>query len=167
MRFSFPWKVLAQPSHELAVSMAREEKERVQRQREELGEKGLEEKGRQLKEAMEINDTPCPTDVVSCVPVPGIDCIFFHPLVSVGNHQSHMELAGVAECEKFPLQQLPFFFHLNHIHSSFVEVGRGRGKKRRGRGGGGAGGGGRGEGKREGEKEEQKEGETEKWKAME
>ena len=114
--------MLARPSQERAVTMAAEEKTRVERQRASLGEERLAEKGKALQEAMERNETPCPNDVISYVPVPGTDCIFLHPLVSVGNHQPETELVGVKECEQFPLQSLPFFFHLNNIHSCFVEV---------------------------------------------
>lgn len=102
--------------------MAEEEKERVRRQREQLGEEALAERGRQLAQAMEQNEVPCPDDVISCVPIPGTENIFFHPIVSLGNHQSPEQLAGVRESEVFPVHDLPFFFHLNHIHSSFVEV---------------------------------------------
>ena len=102
--------------------MAAEEKERIEQQRLALGEEKLAEKEAELQKAMNQNEIPCPNDVISNVPVPGTDCIFFHPLVSIGNHQPKSELAGVSECEKFPVQNLPFFFHLNHIHSCFVEV---------------------------------------------
>ena len=102
--------------------MAAEEKERVERQRQALGEERLAQKEEELQKAMSQNEIPCPNNVISSVPIPGTDHIFFHPLVSIGNHQSESELAGVAECEKFPVQNLPFFFHLNHIHSCFVEV---------------------------------------------
>ena len=102
--------------------MAEEEKERIKQQRQSLGEDKLAERGRMLAEAMEQNEIPCPDDVISCVPIPGTECIYFHPIVSVGNHQPVQELESVRECEVFPLQRLPFFFHLNHIHSSFVKV---------------------------------------------
>ena len=102
--------------------MAAEEKERIKQQRLKLGEEKLMEKGKNLQMAMEQNEIPCPGDVVGSVPVPGIDSIFFHPLVSIGNHQPESELTSVSECERFPLQNLPFFFHLNHIHSCFVEA---------------------------------------------
>ena len=102
--------------------MAAEESERVEQQRRSLGEEKLAEKEEQLQKAKEQNEVPCSNDVVSSVPIPGTDCIFFHPLVSVGNHQSDSELESVLQCKTFPLQQLPFFFLLNHIHSCFVEV---------------------------------------------
>ena len=102
--------------------MAAEERQRIEQQRDALGEDKLAERGEELQRAIKLNESPCPNDVISSIPIPGTDCIFFHPLVSVGNHQPDSELANVAECEKFPLQTLPFFFHLNHIHSCFVEV---------------------------------------------
>ncbi|CAI8039021.1 Uncharacterized protein C05D11.1 [Geodia barretti] len=114
--------VLARPSQEKAETMAEEENERVRFQRATLGEQALAERGRQLAEAMERNEDPCPNDVISCVPIPGTENIFFHPIVSVGNHQSREELVGVRECEVFPVHSFPFFFHLNHIHSNFVEL---------------------------------------------
>ena len=51
----------------------------------------------------------------------------------MGNHQSESELVALSEYQQFPLHQLPFFFHLNHIHSSFVEV-SGHGRLREGQG---------------------------------
>ena len=65
---------------------------------------------------------PVPTEVVSALSVPRTDSIQFHPLVAMGNHQSEEALAGLAENVKFPVHNVPFFFHLYHIHSSFVEV---------------------------------------------
>lgn len=103
--------------------MAAEESKRIEQQILTLGEDKLAEREEQLQNAKEQNEIPCPNNVIISVPIPEMDCIFFHPLVSVGNHQSESELAGVTECERFPLQKLPFFFHLNHIHSYFVEVG--------------------------------------------
>ena len=65
---------------------------------------------------------PVPTEVVSELSIPRTDSIHFHPLVAMGNHRSEEALAGVTENAKFPVHKIPFFFHLYHIHSSFVEV---------------------------------------------
>ena len=63
-----------------------------------------------------------PTEVVSSLSVPKTDSIHFHPLVAMGNHQSEEAITGLAEYSKLPVHQIPFFFQLYHIHSSFVEV---------------------------------------------
>ena len=65
---------------------------------------------------------PVPSEVVSSLSVPTTDSIHFHPLVAMGNHQSVEAITGLAEFSKFPINQIPFFFQLFHIHSSFVEV---------------------------------------------
>ena len=47
---------MGKPNAELAAKMSAEEKERVATQRENLGEKGLKEKGEQLEKAITQNE---------------------------------------------------------------------------------------------------------------
>ena len=54
----------------------------------------------------------------------------------MGNHRPTNEMQQLAEYEKVPVHNVPFFFQVNHIHSAFVEVreGRERGRENRVRG---------------------------------
>lgn len=69
--------LLGTPSKELSDKIKSDEKARVQAQREKLGENGLAEKAKQLKQAQDENDRPIPEDVLSSFPVPGTDSIHF------------------------------------------------------------------------------------------
>ncbi len=54
--FSVILKIIGEPSEKLMKSMADEEKARIQKQREELGEDGLKDKEEELENASEENE---------------------------------------------------------------------------------------------------------------
>ena len=62
--YFFPYlQVLGKPSAELAAKMSSEEKERVCKQQECLGEEGLKERGQELDKAIAQNEVCIPIDI--------------------------------------------------------------------------------------------------------
>uniref|UniRef100_A0A1B0CSX6 Putative zn2+-dependent endopeptidase insulinase superfamily protein n=1 Tax=Lutzomyia longipalpis TaxID=7200 RepID=A0A1B0CSX6_LUTLO len=72
--------VKAVPSIEEQQRMSKEEIERIERQRADLGVEGMNTKGDELAEAMAQNEIPPPTEMLTQVPIPGTDAIKFHPV---------------------------------------------------------------------------------------
>ncbi|XP_038073979.1 uncharacterized protein C05D11.1-like isoform X2 [Patiria miniata] len=109
--------ILGEPSQKLAESMPEEEKQRVAKQREDLGEAGLKEKTDALLKATEENETEPPENMISSLPVPGTDSIHFHPINRRSNLPSNQ---GDGELDGMNLQKIPFTFQLDDIHTNFV-----------------------------------------------
>ncbi|XP_033646112.1 uncharacterized protein C05D11.1-like [Asterias rubens] len=110
--------IIGEPSQKLAESMAEEEKQRVAKQREELGEAGLKAKDETLQKATEENETEPPENMISSLSVPGTDSIQFHPINRHSNLPSNKPTNGVAGID---LQKIPFTFQLDDIHTNFVQ----------------------------------------------
>lgn len=69
--------VLGKPSSELAEKLKTDEEARVAEQKKVLGEEGLANKARALKNAIEKNNKPIPESVLQKWPVPGVESIHF------------------------------------------------------------------------------------------
>lgn len=110
--------ILGTPSTSLAETMAQEEKDRITKQKEWLGEAGLAQKKGELEEAVRQNEVPPPVNIVASFPVPGIESIRFHPLLAHGNCST----TDATLSQKLPVHHLPFFFEVHHIHSSLVKL---------------------------------------------
>ncbi|KAL5484731.1 hypothetical protein EMCRGX_G021276 [Ephydatia muelleri] len=110
--------MLGTPSTSLAETMSQEEKDRIAKQKELLGEAGLSQKRQELEEAIRQNEIPPPMDIVTSFPVPGINSIRFHELVVHGNHGTEDATLSL----KLPVGHLPFFFEVHQIHSSLVKL---------------------------------------------
>lgn len=72
--------VRAVPSIEEQHRMSKEEIERIERQRADLGIEGMQTKGDELCEAMAQNEITPPTEMLTKVPIPGTDAIKYHPV---------------------------------------------------------------------------------------
>ncbi|KAK3088334.1 hypothetical protein FSP39_017783 [Pinctada imbricata] len=110
--------IIGEPSQSLMESMGKEEKDRVARQREELGEEGLEEKGDTLENAMEENEKEAPESLLTCVDVPDVSKIHFHPIFPTSN----LDKASANKNNKFPLSNIPFRFQLDDLSTNFVQM---------------------------------------------
>uniref|UniRef100_A0A1B0DIV2 Presequence protease, mitochondrial n=1 Tax=Phlebotomus papatasi TaxID=29031 RepID=A0A1B0DIV2_PHLPP len=73
--------VRAVPSIEEQHRMSKEEIERIERQRADLGVEGMQTKGDELCEAMAQNEITPPTEMLTKVPIPGTDAIKYHPIL--------------------------------------------------------------------------------------
>lgn len=80
--------VIGRPSPELKEILAREEKDRVQKQAEDLGVAGLRVKQRLLDESKERNEVMPPKEMISTIPVPSTQGIHFFHISRHGNDPS-------------------------------------------------------------------------------
>ncbi|XP_058458892.1 uncharacterized protein C05D11.1-like [Malaya genurostris] len=104
--------ISAVPSIEEQKRSAKEEQDRVQRQRADLGEEGLAKKGKQLTDAMAINEILPPDEMLTSIPVPTTDGIKFHPV----------QIFKSADNKKPPglnLRKLPVYAEAYHLHTNF------------------------------------------------
>ena len=90
------------------------EMERLESQRQLLGTEGLTEKAEILATSLEHNDKQAPTDLITSVPIPDINCISYHPI------QRYCNRPADGCCDDFPLKDLPVRVHLDDVKTQFV-----------------------------------------------
>jgi Zn-dependent M16 (insulinase) family peptidase len=105
--------VMGVPSIKLQEEMRIEEENRIKKQKDDLGEEGLNKKKIELDEAMEKNEIEAPDEILRSVPIPSASSLKFHPVESF-NTSSEKQL------ENFNLKKMPVFFQFDQIGSNFV-----------------------------------------------
>ncbi|KAJ8023724.1 hypothetical protein HOLleu_36243 [Holothuria leucospilota] len=108
--------IIGDPSNKLADDMAKEEKERVRKQQEALGEEGLKMKGHILKDAIEKNEVEPSTDVISKLPIPSTDSILFH------NLQRYSNMNSQPGPDRLNIDQILVPFQLDDARTLFVQL---------------------------------------------
>uniref|UniRef100_A0A1L8DTH1 Putative zn2+-dependent endopeptidase insulinase superfamily protein n=1 Tax=Nyssomyia neivai TaxID=330878 RepID=A0A1L8DTH1_9DIPT len=106
--------VRAVPSIEEQQRMSKEEIERIERQRADLGVEGMNVKGDELSEAMAYNEIPPPTDMLTQVPIPGTEGIKFHPV------QVYRSSEKAANPTGLDVDNLPVYAEAYDMHTNFV-----------------------------------------------
>ncbi|CAK1603337.1 unnamed protein product [Parnassius mnemosyne] len=106
--------IVGSPSIELQAKMAEEEKKRIEAQREQLGETGLVEKGKQLEEAMEYNERPPPAGMLTSVPVPSCENLKCHKISTWSTDGE--------PCPYFDLKELPLYTRVHSLKTNFVYI---------------------------------------------
>ncbi|XP_055692741.1 uncharacterized protein C05D11.1-like [Lutzomyia longipalpis] len=106
--------VKAVPSIEEQQRMSKEEIERIERQRADLGVEGMNTKGDELAEAMAQNEIPPPTEMLTQVPIPGTDAIKFHPVKVYRSGGKDNNTTG------FDVDNLPVYAEAYDMHTNFV-----------------------------------------------
>lgn len=107
--------VRAYPSIEKQQSMAKEESDRIEKQREELGEKGLLLKEKFLADAMSTNEISCPDEMLTSIPVPSKEGMQFHPVeIYRSDDSKNLNPTGL------DLKSFPIFAEAYNIHTNFV-----------------------------------------------
>ncbi|XP_046677319.1 uncharacterized protein C05D11.1-like [Homalodisca vitripennis] len=101
------------PSVQEQQTMAREEKERVEQQRLQLGLEGLQERDKMLTDAMQQNEIPPPQSMLTSVKIPSIESIQFHRIQAYTT-------SSASPHPKFDIGQVPVYMQLDHIHTNFV-----------------------------------------------
>ncbi|XP_058831479.1 uncharacterized protein C05D11.1-like [Topomyia yanbarensis] len=104
--------VRAIPSIEEQKRSAKEEQDRIQQQRTDLGEEGLTKKGKQLADAMATNEIPPPDEMLTSIPVPSTDGIKFHPV-------QIFKSTGGENPPGLNLKKLPVYAEAYHLHTNF------------------------------------------------
>ncbi|KXJ72958.1 hypothetical protein RP20_CCG016849 [Aedes albopictus] len=105
--------VRAVPSIEEQKRSAKEEMDRIEQQRADLGEEGLAKKGKELADAMAANEVPPPDEMLTSIPVPSTDGIKFHPVQIFKATDGGKNPAGL------DLQKLPVYAEAYHLHTNF------------------------------------------------
>ncbi|KAK4880203.1 hypothetical protein RN001_008349 [Aquatica leii] len=102
------------PSAEEQQEMASEEKIRIKKQIEELGEEGLAQKEDELIKAIEFNERAPSDAMLTCVPIPGVSSINFHEVTRYSTDSSNKK--------HIDLSNTPVFTYFDHLKSSFVYI---------------------------------------------
>ncbi|XP_053381490.1 uncharacterized protein C05D11.1-like isoform X2 [Mercenaria mercenaria] len=115
--------IIGEPSKAEQERLAREENERVEKQREALGKDGLQQKSDQLEKATEENEKEASDSVLTSVDVPNVDSINFHPIVPSCNRKPEQSAKDSGKQNAaFPLDNIPFRFQLDDVHTNFVQM---------------------------------------------
>jgi Zn-dependent M16 (insulinase) family peptidase len=114
--------IVGRPSLDLSKKMNEEEKQRTAEQSKSLGEEGLKEKEKALKEAVEANETEPPENLLSNVPIPDSSSISHHQVKVYSKETLNQESRSCPEHSVLPVDKFPFSLQLNQIQSSFVEL---------------------------------------------
>ncbi|KAI0036602.1 Metalloenzyme, LuxS/M16 peptidase-like protein [Vararia minispora EC-137] len=120
--------VRGKPSAATAERLEREEKARLAKQREVLGEEGLARAVKELEDAKAEHERPIPKKILTAFPVPDVKSISWIPVQSKQEAGTGRKPAGVqpetplAEHVEADGEPLPFFVEYDHVKSDFVTV---------------------------------------------
>ncbi|EPS43054.1 hypothetical protein H072_2916 [Dactylellina haptotyla CBS 200.50] len=120
--------VIGKPSAKLAEKIKNDEKDRVQKQIESLGEEGLKKLAEKLEQAKKDNDPEIPIDVLRGFKTPGVESIkFIHSTsgtaglaTSEGPHATNIQ--NILDGDKPSTNPLPLYLHFEHVPSNFVTI---------------------------------------------
>ncbi|KAK2579672.1 hypothetical protein KPH14_011595 [Odynerus spinipes] len=101
------------PSIEKQHQLMEEEKVRVAKQIEGLGEEGLQKKETELQEAVVENKKPIPDELLTAISIPSTDSINFHQIKSYSTETREQH-------SYFDVTKLPLFTYLDHVNTNFV-----------------------------------------------
>lgn len=108
--------VRAFPSIEEQNRLSEEESTRIEIQRKQLGEDGLKEKARQLKQSKQLMDFEPPSSMTTEVAIPSIDNVNYHNLrVYKSNEVSNIE-------NVFNFSEIPVYTEVYDVHTKFIFV---------------------------------------------
>lgn len=105
--------VRAVPSIDEKEKLAKEESERLENRKLELGEQGLAEKGQELEAAIAENDRTPPLEMLTSISVPSAKSITFHNLDIIRKGE---------KSSKIDLNDFPFYTEIYDLKSNFVNV---------------------------------------------
>lgn len=104
--------IRAYPSISEKEKLAKEESERIEKRKNELGEEGLIKKGQELLAAQTENDREPPLKMLTSLPIPSTKKIIFH----------QFDVIRKSNCKKIDLTQFPFYIEVYDLKSNFVYV---------------------------------------------
>ncbi|KAG5670312.1 hypothetical protein PVAND_000588 [Polypedilum vanderplanki] len=105
--------IRAVPSITEKEKLAKEEAERLETRRKELGEEGLAKKAQELEAAMAENDRTPPQEMLTAIKVPSTKSIVFHEFDVIRKQD---------KSEKIDLSDFPFYIEVYDLKSNFVYV---------------------------------------------
>ncbi|RZF32151.1 hypothetical protein LSTR_LSTR004014 [Laodelphax striatellus] len=105
--------VRARPSCSEQKRLEAEDEARVRDRVNTLGDDGLAKNDERLMNAIDENETPPPSSMLTSVPVPSVDSISFHSIKSYTSDSAEQH-------PEFDLTQAPVYMHADHVLSNFV-----------------------------------------------
>lgn len=118
--------LLGKPSVTLSEKIKADEVARIKEQQEKLGERGMEEKAKQLQAAKDENDKPIPEGILEKLKVPGTESIHFFETTTARSGLAKKLGTFDNSIQKIidkDENHLPLFIHFEHIPTSFVHFG--------------------------------------------
>ena len=112
--------VIGEPSKDKMEQMTKEEKQRVEQQRKQIGDDGLKQKGVDLEKAKQNNQIPAPEEILRMVPVPEVGNIHFHSIIRSNNYIKDYISGDILGFDH--LSKIPYKFQLDDIKSNFITI---------------------------------------------
>ncbi|KAF3903377.1 hypothetical protein ABW20_dc0105620 [Dactylellina cionopaga] len=121
--------IIGKPSAALSDKIKLDEKTRIEKQIEKLGEAGLKELEEKLEKAKKDNNPEIPVEVLRKFKTPGVESIrFIHSTSGNAGLASKIEgapdtdIQKILEKDKPTTQPFPLYLHYEHVPSNFVTI---------------------------------------------
>ncbi|RIA89814.1 Metalloenzyme, LuxS/M16 peptidase-like protein [Glomus cerebriforme] len=115
--------LLGKPSAKFAEKLNKQEEERIEKQRETLGEARLKELETHLEEAKKLNDAPIPSHIIENFHIPSVDSIPFINVITGRNKSEGKFKNSVQEYLDHDSKiDIPYFIQYDHINSAFITI---------------------------------------------
>lgn len=114
--------VIATPSGKLVEENQKQEEERVEERKKQLGTQGLLDKASVLAASIAENEKAIPDEVLQAIKVPSLSSIQHHSISTFSNHPATHSIGVFSfnNTQHDIFKHLPITFHLHHIDTSFV-----------------------------------------------
>lgn len=112
--------VIGEPSTDFGSKLAEEEKQRVAKQCQDIGEEGLTGLSAELESAIAKNEVEAPSSVLSSLPIPSIKSINFHRVSVVTNNPKRP--SSSSSSASLDLSTMPMIVEVDDVCSSFVDI---------------------------------------------
>nr|XP_019045357.1 cytoplasmic protein [Kwoniella bestiolae CBS 10118]OCF24287.1 cytoplasmic protein [Kwoniella bestiolae CBS 10118] len=118
--------VIGKPSAALSEKIEKDEKERVEKRKAELGEEKLKELERKVEDAKKQSDVPPPPEMISSFPITDPAGISWVPVeTAINNAKGETIKADSGEVQRYVDAdgvELPYQVHFSHVKSNFIIV---------------------------------------------
>ncbi|OCF37287.1 cytoplasmic protein [Kwoniella heveanensis BCC8398] len=118
--------IVGKPSAALSAKIEKDEKERVEKRKSELGEEKLKELEKKLQNAKAASDVPPPTEMISDFPLTDPASLTWVPVETAINNAKGQTLRAdngeVSRKINADGEALPYQVHFSHVKSNFVVV---------------------------------------------
>lgn len=114
--------LFGKPSAEFAEQQTEDEENRIEKQREDLGEEKLDQLEKKLKDAMEKNDMPIPTELLEGFKIPSVSTIKFMNVITARNNDKDLANEVQEHVNKDDSADIPLFIQYDHVKSRFIKL---------------------------------------------
>ncbi|KAI9030874.1 Metalloenzyme, LuxS/M16 peptidase-like protein [Phycomyces nitens] len=114
--------LLGKPSAQFAEQMTEEENQRIEKQREDLGEEKLKKLQDDLEKAMAANDVPVPNEILDNFIIPSVSTIKFIDVQSAQNNSKTIKSPVQEHVNRDNGADIPLFIQFDHIKSAFIKL---------------------------------------------